>query len=103
MSKTKIKTTNEQSDGFFFQPVAFYNEEYRVGFHKEHLAYPFYCPNVFQTEEEALAYAPIWIKALIHTGDIPQDAMQSSTELNEKKIKTAIQKVMLTAIEKDED
>lgn len=99
---SKPKQSEESNNGFFFQPVAFYNEEYRVGFHKEHLAYPFFCPNIFQTEKEALAYAPIWIKALIHTGDIPHDAMATATELNDKKIKTAIQKVMLTAIEKEE-
>lgn len=107
MSKPKIKTPSQIQDekdaGFFWQPMAIYNEEYKVGFHKEHLAYPFYCPNVFATEKEAIAYAPIWIKALIHTGDIPKDALLNEKELNDKKIKVATFKVMLTAIEKDDE
>jgi light-regulated signal transduction histidine kinase (bacteriophytochrome) len=47
---TGKKTFNEPD---YYQPAVVYNATIRVGFHKERIAYPFYSPSVFYTEEDA--------------------------------------------------
>ena len=35
------------NDPDYYQPAVFYNQTFRVGFHTESIAYPFYAQNVF--------------------------------------------------------
>lgn len=94
---------NDAPKGHFYQPVVYYREQYKVGFHWEQLWYPFTAPNVFMTVKEAEAYAAIYIRSLIHTGDLPEDCYNKnadgSVELNEDKIKVAISDVIVTGLE----
>lgn len=94
---------NDAPKGHFYQPVIYYNEVYKVGFHWEHLWYPFTAPNVFMTVKEAEAYAAIYIRSLIHTGDLPDDCYDKMTdgtvELNEQKVRVAITDVLVTGLE----
>jgi hypothetical protein len=94
---------NDAPKGHFYQPVIYYREEYKVGFHKEQLWYPFTAPNVFMTVKEAEAYAAIYIRSLIHTGDLPEDCydknVDGSVDLNEYKVKVAITDVIVTGLD----
>lgn len=100
MPKQKPSKQNPfESDGRFYQPVVVFNQMYKVGFHSETLAYPYYAPNVFMEPSQATNFLPIYIKELIKSGDLPEDVVAEDGTLDDTRIKTAVVDVFLTALE----
>jgi hypothetical protein len=97
---TGKKTFNEPD---YYQPAVVYNATIRVGFHKERIAYPFYSPSVFYTEEDATKFLVIFIKSLLKSGDLPPDAVNADGTINEKIIRTVIYPIIVTELELDAD
>lgn len=87
----------------YYQPVVIYNQPIKVGFHTEHLAYPFYSPSVFLSEEDATKFLVTFVKGLLRSGDIPADALTKSGQLNDKLVRTAVYPVIVTEMELDAD
>lgn len=94
--------TQIQSDGRLWQVIITFKETYRVGFHKEQLAYPFYSPNVFVNQKDAERYIPIFLHSLIKAGDLPPEVIKNNV-IDEELIKTAIWPVLITALEVDDE
>ena len=87
----------------YYQPAVIYNAEIKVGFHKEHIAYPFYSPSVFYDEGDATKFLTIFIKSLLKSGDLPPDSVNSDGSINEKRIRTVIYPIIVTELELDAD
>ena len=91
------------NDPDYFQPVVFYNQSIRVGFHSERITYPFYAQNVFLSEKDAVEFLRVFVKDLIKSGDIPSDAIMEDGNLDDRKIKTAIVPLIVTEMEIDNE
>jgi len=89
----------------FWQPTILYNEELKLdkrGKDIRHITFPFTPPNIFKSETDAQIFAGIYIKSLIYEGNLPPEAISADGKNNEDIVKIFINKVILTAIEKDE-
>jgi len=86
----------------FWQPTILYNEEIKIS-RKDirHITYPFTPANIFRTEKDAEIFAAIYLKALIHEGNLPPEAVTVDGKVNEDMIKVYTNKVILTGIEVD--
>lgn len=91
------------NDPDYYQPAVFYNQTFRVGFHTESIAYPFYAQNVFLSEKDAVEFLRVFVSDLVKNGDIPADAILENGNLDEKKVKTAIVPLIVTEMEIDND
>jgi len=91
------KKSAAMPDGLW-QAVVVFNDKVRFGFKKKSLAYPFYCPVVFFTKEDALHYFPKFLDDLVKSGDIPQDAVAG--KIDESRIKTLVQKLTIGLLER---
>ena len=86
----------------FWQPTVLYYEEIKLN-RKETkcISFPFTPPNIFKTEKDAEIFAAIYIKALIHEGNLPQEAITIDGKVNDDIVKVYTNKVILTGIEVD--
>ena len=88
----------------FYQPTILYYEEIKIN-RKEtkSISFPFVPPNIFKTEKDAEIFAAIYIKALIHDGNLPKEAVTVDGKVNEEIVKVYVNKVILTGIEVDSE
>ena len=88
----------------FYQPTILYYEEIKIN-RKEtkSISFPFVPPNIFKTEKDAEIFAAIYIKALIHDGNLPEEAVTVDGKVNEEIVKVYVNKVILTGIEVDSE
>ena len=88
----------------FYQPTILYYEEIKIN-RKEtkSISFPFVPPNIFKTEKDAEIFAAIYIKALIHDGNLPEEAVTIDGKINEEIVKVYVNKVILTGIEVDSE
>lgn len=86
----------------FYQPTILYYEEIKLN-RKEtkSISFPFVPPNIFKTEKDAEIFAAIYIKALIHEGNLPEESITVDGKVNEDIVKVYVNKVILTGIEVD--
>ena len=88
----------------FYQPTILYYEEIKIN-RKEtkSISFPFVPPNIFKTEKDAEIFAAIYIKALIHDVNLPEEAVTIDGKVNEEIVKVYVNKVILTGIEVDSE
>lgn len=91
------------NDGKLYQPVVIYNKDIKVSFHKENLAYPIYSPIVFNEPAQATNYLGTFIKELVSSGDLPEDAIINEHDINPKVIQGAVQEIIIGKMEIKED
>lgn len=85
----------------FYQVKVIYNNQIKAGiFKKVSAPFEFSAPMINQTKEEALGYAPYFIKELIEDGSLPQEAVKFG-KVNEDIIKVRIDTLEIALMEKD--
>lgn len=102
---TSMVTKKEIEESGLFQPQIFKKVELKHGFKKETIWYPFTCPKVFMSKEDAAIYAPFFIKDLIKNGDLQESVLKEEDGkkyVDEEQIKTCIMKLSIAAIEKED-
>lgn len=100
MAGFKVKNFNEPD---YYQPVVFYNQPIKVGFHTENITYPFYSQNIFIDENDAVKFLSEFIKQLVKDGSLPKDAIKEDNTVNEEVIKTAVVPLLVTEMEINND
>lgn len=94
--------SNNIQNGHIYQPVVFYHQKIKVGFHKEELSYPFYSPLVFPEPADATKYLSTFVKTLVESNDLPKDVVVDN-KINENVIKTGVQELIICQLELKDD
>ena len=102
---TNMVTKKEVEESGLFQPQVFKKVNLRYFFKKETIWYPFVCPRIFMSKEDAAIYLPFYIKDLIKQGDLQESVLKEENGkkyVDEEQVKTCIVKLSMAAIERDE-
>lgn len=87
----------------YYQVKVIYNNTIKTGlFNRKTVSVPFEfsAPMINQTKQEAIGYAPYFIRELIDDGSLPQNAIFNN-QINENVIRVRIDTLEIALMEKD--
>ena len=101
---TSMVSKKEVEESGLFQPQVFKKVKIRDWFKTEIIWYPFTCPRVFMSKEDAAIYLPFYIKDLIKNGDLQESVLKEENGkkyVDEEQVKTCLVKLSISAVEKE--
>jgi hypothetical protein len=87
----------------YYQSVIFFKEERRLLWKKQVYTLPFYSPEIFDDDNAATAFLPMFLARLIKEDKIPREVILPDKSVDEEYIRMAIAPLVVTQLELDRD
>lgn len=91
------------TDGHIFMPVVVVNQKLKKFSKKQNISIPIYAPFAFITEAQAEKYLGTFIKDLVASGDLPDNTITKTGDLNEDVVVGMVKEIILTELESEDE